>query len=109
MMYERVIVLPTKDNDGKSLMRQIRVIKGVLLAYVGGFSETRQVGEWSENGKVYRDTSVRLSLAVSASADKWIAEQIPHWCAMLRQEAMYTHRSAIRLEIVRPARVEVSA
>lgn len=102
MQFERVIVLPIKDNDGVSLRREIASVKEALLNGVGGFSETRQSGVWVDNGKVYRDVSLRLSLAVTPEQDSWIRDMLPIWCERLRQLCLYTSRQVVEVDFVAP-------
>lgn len=107
---ERVIVLPVQDNEGKSLSREIRTIKLALLNGVGGLSEVRQTGFWVDGGKVYRDVSLRVSVAVTPEQDAWIVSMLPIWCERLRQICLFTQRQAVEIAFVSaPERVEVSA
>lgn len=108
-MIERVIVLPIKDNDGHYLSRETREIKSALLSVAGGFSQVRQSGEWQEGGKVYRDSSLRVSVTVTPEQDSWIQAMLPVWCERLRQVCLYTHRTIVSAEFVYPTKEAVSA
>lgn len=102
-MIERVIVLPTKDNAGVSLARRLTAIRREVLAVAGGFSETRQSGRWVEGGKVYRDTSIRLTTTVDDDQDAVLVARLPEWCEQLRQICLYTHATTVSAEFVYPA------
>lgn len=102
MMYERVVILPTKDNAGKSLYRPLRTIKSAILRVCGGFSEVRQVGQWSENGKTYKDASLRLYITVTPAQDEWLCKVLPIWCDWLSQVCIYTHRTEVEMAYVYP-------
>lgn len=101
-MVERVIVLPTRDNDGVSLARHVTAIRREILALAGGFSETRQQGRWVDGGKVYRDTSIRLTTTVDDEQDAAIVARLAVWCGQLRQICLYTHATQVTADFVYP-------
>lgn len=102
-MVERVIVLPTRDNAGASLARKVTAIRRELLALAGGFSETRQHGQWLDGGKVYRDVSIRVTTTVDDEQDAAIVARLATWCEQLRQVCLYTHATQVSADFVYPA------
>lgn len=102
-MIERVIVLPTRDNAGVSLARRVTAIRREVLALAGGFSETRQHGQWLEGGKVYRDVSIRLTTTVDNEQDAALVARLAVWCEQLRQTCLYTHATQVSADLVYPA------
>lgn len=101
-MVERVIVLPTRDNDGVSLAREVSTIRREILGIAGGLSETRQHGQWMDAGKVYKDTSIRITTTVDETADAALVERLPDWCERLRQICLYTHATTVESAFVYP-------
>jgi hypothetical protein len=100
-MVERVIVLPTRDNAGRSLTRQVNAVRDEILHIAGGYSETRQAGAWlDEDGTVYHDASVRLTTTVDEPTDARIVALLPEWCERLRQICLYTHATTVDSQFV---------
>lgn len=100
-MVERTLILPLRDNDGRSLAREVASIKSELLAIAGGYSEVRHHGAWrDEDGTVYRDTSWRVTTTVDEQQDKAIVARLPEWCERLRQICLYTHATTVDSEFV---------
>jgi hypothetical protein len=102
-MVERTIILPTRDNAGASLARRVTAIRREVLALAGGFSETRQHGQWVEQGKVYRDVSIRLVTTVDSEQDAALVARLAVWCEQLRQVCLYTHATQVSADFVYPA------
>lgn len=101
-MIERTIVLPIRDNQQKSLARELAAIKRQILEIAGGYSETKQRGAWLDNGKVYRDVSWRVVTTVDEQQDAEIEARLPTWCAQLRQLCIYTHKTNVHSSFVEP-------
>lgn len=100
-MIERTIVLPVRDNDGRSLAREVASVKSELLAIAGGYSESKQSGAWrDEDGTVYRDQSWRVTTTVDEQQDKAIVARLPEWCERLRQICLYTHTTPVESAFV---------
>lgn len=100
-MYERVVIIPDADNNGRSLASAQRDIEHQLLKLVGGFTVDTVRGAWrDERGKVYRDTSKRYTLAVDAAQDALIRAHLHEWCEWTRQECLFTSRRAVEVEFV---------
>ncbi len=108
-MLERVIVVPLRDNDGKSLSREHQVIRNDLLRIVGGFSILHQRGVWVEGGLTYRDASIRYVVSCSSEQDTTIVQLIPLWAALCRQQAIYTHVTHVDVAFIAPARLRADA
>lgn len=106
-MIERTVVLPTRDNSGRPLSRDISQIKAELLSIAGGFSEVRQLGCWKdEQGHIWKDRALRLVTTVDENQDARIEACLPDWCARLRQLALYTHTTQVQVAFVEPAVAE---
>jgi hypothetical protein len=100
-MIERTIILPSYDNNGKSLASVHRAIKAQLLDIAGGFSETRQVGYWRETtGKVYKDRSLRIVTTVHQEQDDEIMSRLSAWATALKQICLYTHATSVQQSFV---------
>ena len=84
------ITLPLRDNRGRSLRRQVASIKEELLSIAGGVSVYRVRGAWrADHGRVYRDTSdVAYTIVDDALAAKILADLVPAWAGLLRQECV---------------------
>jgi hypothetical protein len=109
-MYERVIIVPNKDNNGVSLASVQRAIEHALLGIVGGFTVDKVNGAWrGEGGRTYRDESKRYTLAVDAEQDRLIQVSLPVWCELARQECLFTSRREVEVEFVYPSAVAQSA
>ncbi|HEY7348095.1 MAG TPA: hypothetical protein VH599_07215 [Ktedonobacterales bacterium] len=107
-MFERVIVFPLEDNQGHNLQKEIDTICLELLEIVGGYSETRQRGQWRGNDQqVYTDWSARISTVVSEEQDILIGAKLSEWCARLRQRTLYTHSVTVEVRFIEPAKVVV--
>lgn len=60
------ITLPIRDNDGSSLSHHHDNLQASLLDIAGGYSSQAISGAWkSEDGRVYRDESIRYETLVS--------------------------------------------
>lgn len=99
-MLERTVILPQRDNEGKSLASQRAAIELELCAIAGGWTRERVSGAWLDKGKLYRDANYRYTLAVDEGQDAAIMARVPAWCARLRQLALYTSRRACDVAIV---------
>lgn len=102
-MLERTIVLPTRDNGGRLLTREVGAIKREILELAGGYSEVKQHGFWRDSdGTVYHDISWRVVTTVDESQDQQIEARLPDWCEKLRQLCLYTHTSQVQAAFVEP-------
>lgn len=100
-MIERILVLPTRDNDGVSLAREVAQVKRDILTLAGGYSEVKQRGAWrDEDGTVYHDPSIRLTTTVGPEQDAAIVARLPFWCGRLRQICLYTHATQVDSQFV---------
>lgn len=87
----RVIVVPTRDNAGRDTVRVRREIERDLLEMVGGFTALQQRGAWvGQDGKVYRDRSVRFEVACDRATDARLRAKLADWCERLGQLALYS-------------------
>ena len=107
-MVERTIVLPTRDNSGVSLAREVASVKRGILTLAGGYSEVKQRGAWVDGDRVYRDTSIRLSTTVNQDIDAEIVARIPYWAGHLRQVCIYTHATEVQSDFVYPETASTS-
>ena len=84
------VTLPLRDNRGRSLRRQVAAIKSEMLSLAGGVSVYRVRGAWrADHGRIYRDTSdVAFTIVDDALAAKILADYVPVWTGLLRQECV---------------------
>ena len=109
-MIERTIVLPTQDNDGHSNRSAINRIHHEILDLAGGYSEVRQRGVWrDDSGRVYTDSSLRLTTTIDPETDIKLLHRIPVWCAWLKQECVYTHTTPVVASFVEPETLQAAS
>ena len=100
-MTELTVIVPTADNDGKTLQPVIDRFEGFLLDTVGGFSRDAISGAWKdETGKIYRDTSYRYT--VSGDRVDAVQSSLPTWCEELRQLCLYASTREVHVTFVDP-------
>ena len=103
MAIERTFIVPVADNNGLSLDHEISEIENVLLDIVGGFSVVEQRGCWKgDDGKVYRDHSLRFSTTCSDLQDTLITALLPYWTSLTRQECLFTSSTTVAVEFISP-------
>ena len=91
-VVKTVLLIPTRDNDGRPFPRSAwRELEQQLLALAGGFSrQDGFAGAWSDGSRVYRDVSRQyiVSLASWTQFPAWL--DIVRWARdRFRQEAIY--------------------
>lgn len=102
-MVKRTVVLPRKDNDGRSLRSQLASVETDMRNIAGGFTRSPATGEWADSGRIYRDSNYAYWLTVDASADAELVAAMPDWAKLLRQEALYTDASQVDVQFVSAA------
>lgn len=103
-------ILVTVDNEGNPLTDQIEAIVAEVLDQAGGYSCYPQTGVWrGDDGTIYRDPSLVVETVVEDHVAKELVALAPHWCELLRQEALLVTVSdtvPTFAEAVKPAELE---
>ena len=88
-MMKTVVIVPVRDNDGRPFPASVWLELEDRLRRFGGFTRDRVLGEWVEQGRVYRDRSRRYTVSMSARhLGAWV--DLVLWAReAFRQEAMY--------------------
>jgi hypothetical protein len=98
---EKSIILPTKDNTGKSLIREHKQFQATLLDIAGGFSVNKQAGIWrGDDGKVYRDVSNKYTVLCNTRQASKIDALIPALCRDCKQECILVTTRSITARFV---------
>lgn len=98
---QRTLIIPDCDNSGISLERERLDIESQLLGLAGGFTQDTIRGYWlDDDGTQYHDTSARYTIVTTPAIDAKIAAKLPAWCALLRQEALFTSTSPVNVRFV---------
>lgn len=91
MQTELTVIIPTADNDGRTLQPVIDEWEAFLLDRLGGYTRENVTGAWKDDsGKVYHDASYRYTLTGKRIQE--VSAALPEWCLRLRQEALYATR-----------------
>jgi hypothetical protein len=101
MQQELTVIVPTADNEGKTLQPVIDRFESFLLDTVGGWTRDTVTGAWKDNGKIYHDESYRYTLTGNIDA---VQAALPKWCKKLRQEALYASTREVAVSFVEPAK-----
>lgn len=101
---EITIILPVQDNDGVDLSEEIELVKEQVRIIAGGYSILAQSGEWEEDGKVYKDESLRLVTVVEKNEQvEALRDMAIIACSLMRQQAMFFQERVVKVEFLRAA------
>jgi len=100
---ELTIIVPTSDNQGKSLWQETQEIENTLLALAGGFSRDQISGAWlGSNGTRFNDASTRYTVICTSAVATAIKTLVPQWCALTHQEALYFGNRSAGVSFILP-------
>ncbi|MGH2584820.1 MAG: hypothetical protein ACRDJE_07905 [Dehalococcoidia bacterium] len=96
-MIKTALVVPVRDNDGRSFSPRVwRELEARLLRFGGYTIEVGVAGAWESGGRLYRDRSRRYTVALPSWFD------VPAWLDVVvwartrfRQEALYIEIAGI--------------
>ena len=109
MATELTVIVPTADNDGRTLQPEIDAWETFLLDTVGGYSVLPQQGAWRdpETGKVYRDPGYRY--IVTGEHVNAVQARLGEWAARFRQLSLWSDTRRVTVTFVAPSPTEVPA
>lgn len=99
-MTELTVIVPTADNEGRTLQPVIQDWEAFLLSTVGGYTRDVVNGAWLDNGTVYRDESYRY--VVTGEKVPEVQASLGHWAVALRQKELYTSTRRVAVKLVSP-------
>jgi hypothetical protein len=90
-MKEMIIHIPVNYNDGKVIAKgDIAAFERMLLLKAGGFSTHLVNGAWvAPNGEIIKETMQRYIVAGDDITISYIAERLPEFCALYKQDCLY--------------------
>ena len=96
-----VTIFPLTGNAGEDLGEVVEGLLDRIVAEFGGYTTDSIAGAWhSDDGMVYRDSSVRVTVVIPADAREEFRELVRDAKSALGQEAMYLEFQEAQVEFL---------
>jgi hypothetical protein len=104
-LIKAILLVPTRDNDGRAFPERLwRDLERRLAGAFGGFSRRAGVaGAWESGGRLYRDRNREYTIVLSTWRRIAQLLEIADWtCVQFRQEAVYLEIAGLPEVLERP-------
>jgi hypothetical protein len=111
IMREALIILPVKDNNGRSIASAHSNLATRLIDAFGGLTTRAAQGAWVDHGKLYREDVTEYVVAYEPTAfnDETLREIAIHAGHEAKQLAIYTRFASGDVEIIDTAPAHAEA
>jgi hypothetical protein len=103
LMIKCTLLLPTQDNDGVSVGREVQHCLRTIIKEHGGYTNEGLVNGFytMDDGTVARDLCHKIVVCVPEGKVEMLMEQAKVFCGMLRQESLYFEKTLGWVEFLR--------